>query len=303
MNLKHSQIRYQWKTILIFLMPALIFYFALIFYPVMNTVYNSFHTLDMARGMEEKFIGLENYKELLTNDKTFKLATTHSLVWGFVSPLLEIPLALGLAFILYSRVPFERFFRIAWFSPILLSYVVVGIIFRWVFNYDWGVINTLLQKVGLGVLAQNWLGTTLTALPSLILVTTWMFTGFNFVILLSALHSLPKELIEAARIDGANTFQLLWNIIIPLLQRTISNLLILCFIGKMKLYDLVWVMTKGGPMWATETVSTYVIKRAFHWQTLDLGYPSAIAVLWFIVILGLSLLFSRLFRRQELIEF
>ncbi|MFH1636382.1 MAG: sugar ABC transporter permease [Chloroflexota bacterium] len=303
MDPKHPQTRRPWRTIIIFLMPALLFYLALIFYPVMRTVYNSFHTLDMARGMEETYIGISNYKELLTKDKTFRLATTHSLIWGFASPLLEIPLALGLALILYSGVPFERFFRIAWFSPILLSYIVVGIIFRWVFNYDWGVINMLLQKIGLGALAQNWLGTTLTALPSLIMVTTWMFTGFNFVILLSALHSIPKDLLDAARVDGANSFQLIWNIIIPLLQRTISSLLILCFIGKMKLFDLVWVMTKGGPMWATETVSTYVIKRAFHWQTLDLGYPSAIAVLWFVVILVLALLFTRLFRQQELIEF
>jgi len=300
---KHAKPKRPWRTILLFLAPTLVLYFGLIFYPVVRTVYNSFHTLDMTRGMEEQFVGFENYEDLFGKDKTFKLATQHSLIWGFVSPFLEIPLALILALILYFKVPFERLFRIAWFSPILLSYVVVGIVFRWVFNNEWGVINTILSSIGLDALTQNWLGTTETALPSLIFVTTWMFTGFNMVILLAALHSLPTELVDAARVDGASIPRMVRSIFVPLLQRTIASLLILCFIGKMKIFDLVWVMTKGGPMWATETVSTYVIKRAFHWRTLDLGYPSAIAVLWFIVIFCLSLIITRLLRRRELVEF
>jgi ABC-type sugar transport system permease subunit len=293
--------RRPWKTILVFLAPALFLYFAFILYPVFRTFYNSFHVLDMAHGMSETFVGSRHYVELLTDDKTFRMAAAHSLIWGFVSPFLEIPLALLLAMILYGRPPLDRFFRIAWFSPILLSYVVVGIIWRWVYNYDWGVANLVVQ--GLGMNPVNWLGNIKIALPSLMLVSTWMFTGFNLVILLAALHSLPEELIEAARIDGASTLRIVWSIVIPLLRNTIVNLLILCFIGKMKLFDLVWVMTGGGPMWSTETVATYVIKRAFHWRTLDLGYPSAIAVLWFVIILVLSLVFTRILRGQETFEY
>jgi multiple sugar transport system permease protein/raffinose/stachyose/melibiose transport system permease protein len=257
----------------------------------------------MAKGMESEFVGLQHYAEILTEDDTFILAAKHSLAWGFVSPLLEIPLGLLLAFILYSRVPFGRFFRVAWFSPILLSYVVVGIFWRWIFNNDWGMVNEALRSVGMGALATNWLGDIDTALPALIVVTTWMFTGFNLVVLLAALHSLPRELIDAARVDGANNLQLVWYVIVPMLRGTIVNLLILCFIGKMKLFDLVWVMTRGGPMWSTETVATYVIKRAFHWRTLDLGYPSAIAVLWFVVILALALIFTRILQRRQALEF
>lgn len=163
--------------------------------------------------------------------------------------------------------------------------------------------NTLLRTIGLGQFAVNWLGNITTALPALILVSTWMFTGFNMVVLLAALHSIPEELLDAARIDGASAMRLVFSIIVPLLRNPIASLLILCFIGKMKLFDLVWVMTRGGPMWATETVSTYVIKRAFHWRTLDLGYPSATAVLWFLIIFALSLLWTRLLRRQETLEY
>jgi ABC-type sugar transport system permease subunit len=291
------------RAILCFLAPALMLYFAFIFYPVLRTIYNSFHELDMARGMQENFVGIQNYAQLLNNDEIFRKAARHSILWGFISPLIEIPLALILAMMLFSRIPLGRLFRMAWFSPILLSYVVVGIIWRWVFNYDWGIFNALLRDIGLGSLVTDWLGNLNTALPSLILVTTWMFTGFNFVILLAAIHSIPREIIDAALVDGANAFQLTRYIITPLLQPTIVNLLILCFIGKMKIFDLVWVMTGGGPMWATETVATYVIKRAFGWRTLDLGYPSAIAVIWFVLILALSILFTRLFRQRERVDF
>ena len=108
--------RRPWKTILVFLAPALFLYFAFILYPVFRTFYNSFHVLDMAHGMSETFVGSRHYVELLTDDKTFRMAAAHSLIWGFVSPFLEIPLALLLAMILYGRPPLDRFFRIAWFK-------------------------------------------------------------------------------------------------------------------------------------------------------------------------------------------
>src|SRR5204863_9749629 len=136
-----------------------------------------------------------------------------------------------------------------------------------------------------------------------IFVTTWMFVGFDMVILLAALHAVPPEYVEAARIDGATYLQVVRHVWIPLLRQTLVNLLILCVIGKLKQFALVYVMTRGGPLWATETVATYVIKRAFEWKTLDLGYPSAIAVIWFVIIFGLSLLLTRVLQRRETLEF
>jgi len=295
--------RIPYGVIALFLTPALALYFGLVFYPVVRTIYNSFFELDMAHGLSQTFVGLRNYQELLARDPVFFQAAFHSLLWALASPLLEIPLALVLASVIYTGVPGGRFFRVAWFSPLLLSYVVVGIVWRWIYNADWGVLNTVLRAVGLSTLTTDWLGTLGTVLPSLIFVTTWMWTGFNFVILLAALHSLPTETIDAARIDGASNTQALWYVMIPMLRVTIVNLLILCFIGKMKLFDLVWVMTRGGPMWASETVSTYVIKRAFNWYTLDLGYPSAMAALWFLVIFVLTALFSRFLQKRESLEF
>jgi multiple sugar transport system permease protein/raffinose/stachyose/melibiose transport system permease protein len=130
-----------------------------------------------------------------------------------------------------------------------------------------------------------------------------MFAGFNMVVLLAAIHAIPADYLEAASIDGARAWQRTTRIMVPLLRPTIVNLVILDFIGKMKQFALVWVMTRGGPMWGTETVATYVVKRAFEWKTLDLGYPSAIAVIWFVIIFGLSLLLTRVLQRREALEF
>ena len=139
--------------------------------------------------------------------------------------------------------------------------------------------------MGLGGLAQPWLGCPSTALPALIVVTTWMWTGFNMVVILAAMSSIP---LGGARGGGARQLRLgrkLWFVILPLIRPTLLNLVILRFIGKMKIFDLVWVTTQGNPLWSTETVSTYVYKRAFQWSTFDLGYPSAIAVVWFIIVM------------------
>jgi ABC-type sugar transport system permease subunit len=130
-----------------------------------------------------------------------------------------------------------------------------------------------------------------------------MFAGFNMVVLLAAIHAIPADYLDAARVDGAGAVRRAAHVLIPLLRPTLVNLAILDFIGKMKQFALVWVMTRGGPMWGTETVATYVVKRAFEWKTLDLGYPSAVAVLWFVIIFGLSYVFTRLLQRREALEF
>lgn len=295
--------RRPWGAIATFLGPALAFYLAFILYPVLVTFYNSVHTLRMDMGMLYEYVGLQHFREILTSDDVFWRAARNSLTWGLISPTIDIPLALLLALLLHSKVPFARFFRTVWFTPLLMSYPVVGVIWLWVYNYDWGMANLVLRAIGLGEYVQAWLASPTTALPALILVTTWMFAGFNMVVLLAALHAIPQEYLEAATVDGAGGWRRPFYIIIPLLRPTMVNLAILAFIGKMKQFALVWVMTRGGPMWGTETVATYVIKRAFEWQTLDLGYPSAIAVLWFIIIFGLSYGLTRFLQRREALEF
>jgi multiple sugar transport system permease protein/raffinose/stachyose/melibiose transport system permease protein len=291
--------RRPWGTILAFLLPALTLYVAFTAYPVVRTLWNSLHRVLPRR---EVFVGLENY-EALARDDIFWRAVRNTLVWAVSSPLLEVSIATLLALALYAKVPGARFFRVAWFTPVLMSYVVVGILFVWIYNYDWGPVNVALRALGLERFATAWLGNPATALPALVLVTTWMWTGFNMVVMLAALHSLPGEVIEAAELDNCGWGAKLFYVILPLVRPTLLNLIILSFIGKMKIFDLVWITTKGGPLWATETVSTYTYKRAFEWSTFDLGYPSAVATVWFMIVLASVLALTFAFRTRDRLEY
>lgn len=290
-----------WWAIVEFLGPAILLFLAFVIVPLLMTFYNSVHVLHIRAGIAQyQFVGLQHYVELLTEDLFFKTAIRNSVIWAVTSPFLEIPLAFVLAYAVHQKLPLRGFYRVIWFVPMLISWVVVGALFRWIFNADWGIINTVLRPIGLD---HRWIGDPNTALPSLISITTWKFVGFNFVILLAALASVPEETLDAATVDGTNHFQLIRRIILPMLQRTWINLMLLCFVGKMRIFELVWVMTRGGPSGQTETVATYIQKRAFEWSTFDLGYPSAIAVIWFIVVFVSWIALSRIFLRGDALEF
>ncbi|MBL8670271.1 MAG: sugar ABC transporter permease [Alphaproteobacteria bacterium] len=297
----HPGERQPWGAITAFLLPALLLYAGFTCYPVLRTWWNSFHKVLPRR--PDEFLGLANYEALLLQDDIFWRAVKNTLTWASISPLVEVSLGLLLALALYAKIPGARLFRIAWFTPVLMSYVVVGILWVWIYNFDWGAANAILRAVGLKSLAHAWLGDPKVALPSLVFITSWMWTGFNMVVLLAALHSLPSEVLEAAELDNCGWGRKLVFVIVPLVKPTILNLIVLSFIGKMKIFDLVWITTKGGPLWATETVSTYLYKRAFEWTSFDLGYPSTIATVWFVIVLGSVLLLSWAFRQRQKLEY
>ncbi|WP_029557603.1 sugar ABC transporter permease [Xanthobacter sp. 91] len=283
----------------IFLGPALLVYCGLTAYPAFRTIFDSFFTIE---GMDATFVGLANYRELM-GDETFWVAVRNTFIWSFVAPVIDVATGLLLALALYAGVPFARFLRVAWFTPVLLSYVVVAILWMWIYNYDWGVLNVMLRAVGLGDLASSWLGDPNLALAAVIVTHAWKWAGFNMVVCLAAIHSLPKEVLEASDLDNCGWGAKLRYIIIPMLRPTLLSLYILSFIGKMKVFDLVWIMTQGGPLWATETVSTYVYKRAFNWNTFDLGYPSAIATVWFLVVCAAVIILNRVLGSRERLEY
>ena len=292
--------RQPWGTIAILLAPALLFYLLLTVYPVVRTLWNSVLRI-RPRGPAE-FVGLDNYAALYA-DATFWTSVRHTIAWAVVAPVLDATIGLLLALALYAGVKWSRFLRAAWFTPVLISYVVVAILWTWIYNYDWGAVNLLLRAVGLGGLQESWLGNPDTALAALIVVDVWKWAGFNMIVCLAALHGLPSEVVEAAELDNCGWFAKLVYVIIPMIAPTLVGLLILGFIGKMKVFDLVWIMTRGGPLWSTETVSTYVYKRAFTWDTFDLGYPSAIASTWFAVILACVVLVTAVTRRRDRLEY
>lgn len=290
--------RRPWGAIMLFIAPALIFFALFVLYPLLATVYYSFHNIIPIGGeLKTVFAGLGNYQALLEDD-IFHLAVKNTLIWGAVGPTIEMITALTLAFIVYFNVPFSRFYRVAWFTPILVSGVIVGLVFRWIFNFDWGLLNVTLRALGLEALALNWLGTREWPLWVVIFVHYWSTFGYSFVLLLAGLSAIPKDLLDAARVDGATPAQTIWHVLLPLLRPTFVTVLILSFMGKMRAFNVVWVLTGGGPMHFSETVATYVQKRAFAWRTLDLGYPSAMSVIWFgVVLVGVGLI-NRWLKRQ-----
>jgi ABC-type sugar transport system permease subunit len=289
-----------WPVLMIFLGPVLLVYAAMTAYPAIKTIGDSFFTIDDPDSPQ--FVGLANYRQLWA-DATFWRAVLNTLIWSVAAPLFDVGLGLMLALCLYAKVPFARFFRVAWFTPVLLSYVVVAILWMWIYNYDWGAVNLILRAIGLSSLARAWLGDPHLALGALIFTDVWKWAGFNMVVCLAAIHSLPSEVLEAAELDNCGWGAKLRYVIVPMMRPTLVNLYILAFIAKMKVFDLVWIMTQGGPLWSTETVSTYLFKRAFNWNTFDLGYPSAIAAIWFVVVVLTVLILNRVLSARERLEY
>jgi multiple sugar transport system permease protein/raffinose/stachyose/melibiose transport system permease protein len=285
----------------LFIAPAMIYYTIFVLYPLLATFYYSMNVIAPVGGkLVTTFVGFQNFQELFT-DKIFFLAARNTLLWGAVGPALEMLVATSLAMVVYFRVPFHRFFRVAWFTPILVSGVIIGLVFRWVFNYDWGILNVGLRAIGLDQLALNWLGRRDTPIWAVIFVHFWATFGFSFVLLLAGLSAISGELVEAAYIDGASKLQAIWHVLLPLLKPTAITVLILSFMGKMHAFHVVWVLTNGGPLHFSETIATYVQKRAFGWSSFDLGYPSAISVVWFsITVIGVGIISRWLKARAEI---
>jgi ABC-type sugar transport system permease subunit len=288
-------------TLALFVGPALLIFAGFTAYPVVRTFYDSVHII--GPGNDVEFVGLGNFIQALTADDVFWTAVKNTALFTLVATPLDVFGGLLLALCLYALTPFARVLRVVWFLPVLMSYVVVGIIWVWIYTFDWGALNEILRAIGLGALEHSWIGDPQTALWAVMGAHLWKWLGFNMIVFLAALHALPADVLGAAELDNCGWFAKTVFVIIPMLRATLVNLLVLSFIGKMMIFDLVWIMTQGGPLWSTETVSTYVYKRAFDWNTFDLGYPSAIAVLWFLIIIAFVVVINAMFRQRERLEF
>jgi ABC-type sugar transport system permease subunit len=276
--------RKPWGAIFLLIGPAFLYYVAIILYPLLSTVVTSFtETVFTATGMEDRFIGFDNYRRML-EDGIFHMAVRNTMAWAIIGTALEISGAVLLGMFIYFRVPFFRFYRLAWFTPILVGGVIVAIIFRWFLNPQWGLFNLALRGIGLDFLARDWIGRPETAMASIIAIHGWNRFGYYMVIIFAGLSSVPEDLLDSAAIDGASKLQMSTRILIPLIRPVLVTAATICFLGKMRGFPLVWTLTKGGPMHASEVVATYVHKRAFTWVSIEFGYPSAIAVGWFVIV-------------------
>jgi len=285
----------QLATIVGFLLPAALLYSALVLLPVAQAIYYSFFRWN-GLGPLQNFIGLTNYTRLLA-DKVFLGALGHNLQLVLLSILIQLPLALGLALLVRNLARGRATFRTIFFLPFVLSEVVTGVIWNFIYRPDGGLINVLLQGIIPGSTDTALLANPNTVLYALFGVITWKFFGYHMILYIAGLQNIPAELEEAAQIDGCGTLQTLRYITIPLLGTTIRLTIYLSVLGSLQFFDLIWVMTTGGPVSASDTMATYLYK--FGFQRFQLGYGSAIAVLIFLICFSFSLIYQRVAMRRD----
>jgi ABC-type sugar transport system permease subunit len=267
----------------LFIAPNLALFTAFSFLPLIYAVYISLH--DWGLIGESSFIGVRNYLRLW-QDPLFWRALANTLVYaaGTVPSAMAIGLLLALA--LNRRLPARSLLRSLYFLPLVVSAVATGTIAAWIFNDNYGVLNAILARGGGPRVA--WLSSPHWALPSLILTTLWVRVGFCMVVYLAALQSIPQMYYEAARIDGASALTRFWHITLPLLKPATFLLLVLSVIYSFHVFDLIYVMTGGGPGFSTTMLVQYIFRSAF--LTSEMGYASALGVALYGLILAFTIL-------------
>ncbi|MEW1720043.1 sugar ABC transporter permease [Streptomyces sp. NPDC093109] len=279
---------------LVFIAPFLITYSLFLLWPLLSGVRMSLRS-DNITGSGGEFVGLDNYAEALRDPGVW--SSMGNTVWFTV--LSTVPLVvcgLVLALLSHHLRVVEWLWRLAWFAPFLLPSGVVGLLFLWViYPSDFGFADQVLASAGLhpGI---GWLTDERYAMLSVVLTTVWWTVGFNFLLYLAALQSIPRYVYEAAELDGASGRQRLWHITLPLLRRTTGVVVVLQVLASLKIFDQVYIMTGGGPDDSTRPVLQYVYQAGFTGYRI--GYASAVSYLFFALIVIVSLVQLRLSRRR-----
>jgi raffinose/stachyose/melibiose transport system permease protein len=281
-------------TIVLFLLPALILYVALVLVPIGQGVYYSGFDWNGLAPLDD-FIGLQNYRDALS-DPVFLAAVRHVVVIVALSLAVQLPFALGLAVLLNQRIRGRAVLRLLFFLPFVLSEVITAVVWRLLLQPG-GMADRSLEVLGLGGLVQEWLADPEIVLYTVFVVVTWKYFGFHMILYLAGLQQIPRELEEAAALDGASKAQIFRHVTLPLLGPTIRISVFLSIIGSLQLFDLVWVMTGGGPVNASNTMAVYMIDRGF--ERSQFGYGSAVAVLAFIICFVFALAYQRFVLRRD----
>ncbi len=283
-----SRFRYwrQWLTAYLFIAPWLIFLLVFIAGAIVLALYFSFTDYDLLS--DPVFVGLKNYQKAF-QDESFLHAIRNVATYTAVVVLSQTFIGLVMAAILDRKIPFRRFFRIAWYLPCVASSVVTTLIFMWLFLPD-GFINAALNFVGIDV-RINWLGDEATALPSIMIMNIWATAATMMLIFLAAIQDVPGPIYEAANLDGAGPIRQFFQITLPLMRPAIFLVVLLGTIGCFQLYDQVKIATNGGPNEATLTVTYLIWRQGF--RDLNMGYASAMGVILFAGIFVISLIQRR----------
>lgn len=278
-----------------FLLPTIFFIAVFIIYPICTSINLSFvkwNGVDAAK----KFIGFGNWEELL-RDVVFWRAVKNNFTIVILSICTQIPIGLFIAILMDIGGKRFKIFKTVYFFPMLMSSVAIGILFIYIYDPQFGLVTNFLNAVGLDSLVRDWLGDPGIALYSVIAVICWQYIPFYMVLFSAAMTSIPSELFEAAYIDGASRRHYYVGIVIPMLKGSVRTAAVLSLVGSLKYFDLIYVMTGGGPVDSTELMATYMYKNAF--ASFRMGYGSTVAVALFVIVTAFSLLVFSAIRKEE----
>jgi ABC-type sugar transport system permease subunit len=291
--------------VFVFLAPAILLYLIFFIYPSVSALRISLFDWTGFNFATAEFLGLGNFKELL-NDRWVRLAFTNNLYIMVFGGVLMFSSALFFASALSNpRFRGRTFFKIVIFLPYVLNEVGVALLWIFILQPRFGMLNTLLRNIGLESLTQIWLGSRNLGVGSIIFVIVWYTIGFYMVLLMAGIDGIPTDLFDAVTVDGANAFQTFRHLTLPLLRDILSIGVVYWMIFSVKAFGVVWAMTRGAPGKQTHTIATYMVDQALPYQsaTFRLGYATSIAVMMCIIVFLFTMVYFRFLQRKEAIEY
>jgi multiple sugar transport system permease protein len=284
------------RSAYLFIAPGLILFSIFTVAALIFAFYLTFHEWSIIQP-DKPFVGLDNYRMML-HDPDFRTAVFNTAYFTLGSVPISMAIGLLLALLLNQPLKFRGLFRTMYFLPVVTPFVVTALLWKWLYNGEFGLFNFYLLKTHLIDQPLLWLSSQNLAMPAVILMSIWSGVGFSMVIYLAGLQAIPEELYESARLDGAGPLGRLWYITIPMLSPTTLFLLVIGVIGSFQIFTQIYVMTSGGPLNKTTTVVYYIYEWMFKFY--DMGYASTIAMGLFVLLLGVTILQLRLYRRTDL---
>ena len=277
-----------------FVLPAFLVYLIFFGVPFVATIWLSFTEWNGVG--KPAFTGIDNYLRL-SGDSAMWAALGNNVIWVIVGTVAPVFIGLIIAVMLWSDARGSMTYRTVYFLPVVLSPVVIGIIWGWIYNPLFGLLNTGLRAVGLGNLAIGWLGESETALYAVLVTAIWSYLGFCIVVLFAGLQKVDPELVGAARVDGANARQRFRHVIVPQIRPVLTMVIVYTVIGGFNVFDVVWVMTSGGPNNASEVIATYTYEIAFRGN--EYGYGATLSMVMSVLSLFAAWITMKMRRADE----
>lgn len=284
----------EWLLPVLFIAPAIAVLLALSIYPLIYSL-----TVSLQQETSGGVVwGLGNFARLLSDD-FFLTAMVHTFIYAAVALTCEFFLGLGLALLLNDRIRGRSLFRASLLVPMMLPSVVVGVVWRLILNPNFGAINGTLKQFGINTEGLTWTASPVLAMFSVIAVDVWQWTPFVFLVLLAGLQAIPQEPYEAALIDGSSRWQTFWHVTLPLLKPAILIVLLLRTMDLLRVFDQIFILTEGGPGFATETISLYIYRTAFRF--FDFGYATAMSFVLLALTNVISAIYIKFLQAREVV--